>query len=162
MTTTIQKIFEILERNRWTVSTAESCTGGLIGAAFTDLAGSSNYYYGGVIAYDNSIKKALLGVPPETLDNYGAVSHQTALAMVNGVRNRTGTDCAISTTGIAGPGGGTPSKPVGLVFIGIAVRDCVKTFKFEFSGSREEIRRQTVAKALECLLELLSGKSMQD
>ncbi len=162
MTTTIQKIFGILERNRWTVSTAESCTGGLIGAAFTDLAGSSKYYHGGIIAYDNSIKKTLLDVPAETLEAYGAVSNQTALAMVTGVRKKTGTDCAISTTGIAGPGGGTPSKPVGLVFIGIAVRDCVKTLRFEFSGSREEIRRQTVAKALECLLEMLSEKSMQD
>ncbi|MBN1604094.1 MAG: CinA family protein [Chitinispirillaceae bacterium] len=158
MTTTIQKIFEILELNKWTVSTAESCTGGLIGAAFTDIAGSSNYYYGGVIAYDNSIKKALIDVPSETLDKYGAVSNQTALAMVNGVRNRTGTDCAISTTGIAGPGGGTEIKPVGLVYIGITVRDNVKTFKFEFNGSREEIRRQTVAKALECLLETLSAQ----
>jgi nicotinamide-nucleotide amidase len=154
---TIQSIFGILEQNRWTVSTAESCTGGLIGAAFTDLAGSSKYYHGGIISYDNSVKKTLLNVPSETLDSYGAVSSETALAMVRGVQTRIGTHCAIATTGVAGPGGGTPTKPVGLVFIGIAVGDIAKTFRFQFSGSREEIRKLTVRKSLESLLEVLRG-----
>jgi PncC family amidohydrolase len=155
MLKTIKNIFELLEKKNWTVSTAESCTGGLIGAAFTDLPGSSKYYHGGIIAYDNKVKRELLNVPSETLDSYGAVSNQTALAMAIGVKNRIGTECAISTTGIAGPDGGTATKPVGLVYIGIAIADFTNTLRFEFRGSRDDIRNQTVNKALHCLLETL-------
>ncbi len=155
----LQKMFDILEKHSWTVSTAESCTGGLIGAAFTDIAGSSKYYYGGVIAYDNSIKNTLLEVSSEVLDTHGAVSSQTALAMVLGVKKLTGTNCAISTTGIAGPGGGTPEKPVGLVYIGVAVGEKSETYRIQFSGSRDLIRQQTVQTALACLYAMLSNNS---
>lgn len=130
----------------------------MIGAAFTDIAGSSRYYYGGIIAYDNSIKNKLLEVPSEMLDTYGAVSSQTALAMVNGVKKLMSTHCAISTTGIAGPGGGTPTKPVGLVYIGISVGEMSETYRIQFSGSRDQIRQQTVYTALDCLFKMLSIK----
>lgn len=130
----------------------------MIGAAFTDIAGSSKYYYGGIIAYDNTIKKKLLEVPVEILDTYGAVSSQTALAMVLGVKKQMGTDCAISTTGIAGPGGGTPDKPVGLVYIGISVGEMSETYRIQFSGSRDQIRQQTVQTTLDCLFTMLSNE----
>lgn len=131
----------------------------MIGAAFTDIAGSSKFYYGGIIAYDNTIKKKLLEVPAEILDTHGAVSSQTALAMVLGVKKQMGTDCAISTTGIAGPGGGTPDKPVGLVYIGISVGEMSETYRIQFSGSRDQIRQQTVQTALDCLFTMLSNRA---
>jgi PncC family amidohydrolase len=131
----------------------------LIGAAFTEIAGSSKYYFGGVIAYDNSIKKKFLEVSSEILDTHGAVSSQTALAMVLGVKKLMRTDCAISTTGIAGPGGGTPVKPVGLVYIGISVGETSETYRIQFSGSRDQIRQQTVQTALDCLFTMLLNRA---
>lgn len=101
------------------LASAESCTGGLVGHRLTNVPGSSEYYLGGVISYDNRVKQGLLQVPAEMLETVGAVSEECALAMAHGVRRLLGTGLAVSTTGIAGPGGATPGKPVGLVFIGL-------------------------------------------
>ena len=138
----------ILVSKNHTVSTAESCTGGMIGAALTSVPGSSVWFKGGIIAYDNLIKISLLGVPQETLDNFGAVSEQTVAAMAQGAARILHTDCAISVSGIAGPNGGTPEKPVGLVFIGICVTGNTTVYKHLFSGNREAVRRQAVAMSL--------------
>ncbi|MBI5880093.1 MAG: nicotinamide-nucleotide amidohydrolase family protein [Chloroflexi bacterium] len=110
----------LLSARGLTIATAESCTGGLVAHRLTNVAGSSNYLLGGAVTYSNGVKQNLLGVPAETLVTHGAVSEQTALAMAQGARRLFGVDIAVSTTGVAGPGGGTPQKPVGLVFIGLA------------------------------------------
>ncbi len=126
-----------------TVATAESCTGGLIGASFTDFAGISSVYIEGVITYANEAKLRL-GVKEETLKKYGAVSHETAREMAEAVRRRAGADIGISTTGIAGPGGGTPNKPVGLVYVGISTAKKTDTYVLRLSGDRSDVRRKTV------------------
>ncbi|MDP4126944.1 MAG: competence/damage-inducible protein A [Bacillota bacterium] len=131
-----------------TISTAESCTGGLLGAALTQEPGSSDFYLGGVVSYSNSLKQGLLGVKEETLKAYGAVSKEVAIEMAEGIRSKTGSIFAISTTGIAGPGGGSDEKPVGLVFIGFATPKGVHSEKFQFYGERESVRQLTVQAAL--------------
>lgn len=140
-----------------TLATAESCTGGLVGAALTGLPGSSAWYLGGVIAYANDLKVRLLGVPADVLAAHGAVSLETARAMAAGARAATGADFAVSITGIAGPAGGTPEKPVGLVFIGVAAPHGTATFKHHFSGSRAEIRQAATEAALRHLLEAVAS-----
>ncbi len=110
---------EKLRARKLTIASAESCTGGLVGHRLTNVAGSSQYFWGGVISYDNSIKQDILGVPGEVLETVGAVSPECALAMARGVRILMKTGLGISTTGIAGPGGATPGKPVGLVYIAL-------------------------------------------
>ncbi|MHB1652765.1 MAG: competence/damage-inducible protein A [Desulfitobacteriaceae bacterium] len=132
-----------------TVATAESCTGGLLGAALTSEPGSSRFYLGGVIGYANSVKMRLLGVKEETLDSLGAVSSEVAKEMAEGVRLQIGSDFGISTTGIAGPDGGTPEKPVGLVYIGLATAEGSEARKFQFYGERESVRQLTVQAALD-------------
>jgi len=109
---TLKSAHTILTNGDRTLATAESCTGGMIGAAITSMAGSSQYYRGGVIAYDNAVKRRVLGVAPRILSKHGAVSGPTVLAMARGARKLLGTDCAIAVSGIAGPGGGSPAKPV--------------------------------------------------
>jgi PncC family amidohydrolase len=113
------RIGEKLRALGLTIATAESCTGGLIGHRLTNLAGSSEYFWGGVISYDNRVKHGVLGVPMEVLDTVGAVSQECALAMAHGVCRLMGTNLGVSSTGIAGPGGGTVDKPVGLVYIAL-------------------------------------------
>ena len=140
-----------------TLATAESCTGGLVGAALTGLPGSSAWYLGGVIAYANDLKVRLLGVPADVLAAHGAVSLETARAMAAGARAATGADFAVSITGIAGPSGGTPEKPVGLVFIGVAAPHGTATFKHHFSGSRADIRQAATETALRHLLEAVES-----
>ena len=142
------------------LSVAESCTGGLLGANLTDLAGASSYFKGGVLAYANPVKIEVLGVSRESLASYGAVSEEVASEMALGVRNLIGSDWALSTTGVAGPGGGTADKPVGTVWIGLA--DCRGAFsrKLEFSGVRRAVRYETVIAALEILLEKLVERSV--
>lgn len=140
-----------------TLATAESCTGGLVGAALTSLPGSSAWYLGGVIAYANDLKIRLLGVPAEILAAHGAVSLETARAMAAGARAATAADFAVALTGIAGPAGGTPEKPVGLVFIGVAAPHGTATFKHHFSGSRAEIRQAATEAALRHLLEAVAS-----
>ena len=139
-----------------TLSTAESCTGGGIGARITAVAGASAVYLGGVISYANEIKTALLGVCEETLLAAGAVSAEVAEQMARGARARLCTDYALSVTGLAGPGGATPQKPVGLVYLGLARPDgTVATRRCFFSGDRDEIRNQSATAALEWLLQEL-------
>ena len=134
-----------------TFGTAESCTGGLISASVTDVSGVSAVFFGGIVSYDNSIKSGVLGVKNETLSAYGAVSEETAREMSCGARRLLGVDFAVSVTGIAGPGGGTKEKPVGLVYISVSsTNGCIVT-KNLFAGSREEVRLQTVEKALTLL-----------
>ena len=135
-----------------TFGTAESCTGGLISAFITDIAGASAVFYGGIVSYDNSIKEKLLGVHAETLREKGAVSSETALEMSAGAVRALGVDLAVSVTGIAGPGGGTDKKPVGLVYISVASQRGSSVTENHFSGDRESVRLQTVQKALSLLL----------
>lgn len=141
----------LLKEKGLTVSTAESCTGGLIAKRLTDVPGASENFMCGIVTYDNRAKTGLLGVSPETLAGFGAVSEETALEMVRGVRTACGTDLAISVTGIAGPGGGTPEKPVGLVYIGFANCETARVNRHLFAGDRETIRWQASNTALNML-----------
>lgn len=140
-----------------TLACAESCTGGLIGALVTAVAGSSEYFLGGVIAYANAVKVGELNVSPATLADHGAVSAATAREMALGVRARLGADYAVSVTGIAGPGGATPDKPVGLVFVGLAGPSGVTAIRHVFPGDREAVRLAAAGAALERVLGALGG-----
>ena len=151
----LPQIAAVLCARRQTLATAESCTGGLLGAALTELPGSSAWYLGGVVAYANSLKIALLGIPLGRLDAHGAVSAETARAMAEGARLRAGADFAISITGIAGPDGGTPEVPVGLIHMAVASPSGTATFEHHFPGARAEIRAAAVEAALRHLLDIL-------
>lgn len=144
-----------LKEHRFTLATAESCTGGGIGAELTRFAGISELYLGGFVTYSNAMKKKCLGVPAETLDRCGAVSEETAEAMVCGAAAFSGADCALSVTGIAGPGGGTSEKPVGTVCIGAKTPERCEVRRFLFAGDRRTVRERSRAAALLLLLELL-------
>ncbi|WP_088225355.1 competence/damage-inducible protein A [Desulfosporosinus sp. FKB] len=146
--TMIGIVGQTLKKNHLTISTAESCTGGLLGAALTQEPGSSEFYLGGVVSYSNSLKQQLLGVNEKTLQEFGAVSEETAREMAEGIRRKSGSDLAISATGIAGPDGGSDLKPVGLVYIGFASAEKVYAKKFQFYGERESVRQLTVQAAL--------------
>ena len=134
-----------------TFGTAESCTGGLIAAAVTDISGASAAFFGGVVSYDNSVKHRLLGVRTETLESFGAVSRETAEEMAKGALRALGVGLSVAVTGIAGPTGGTPTKPVGLVYIAVASENGVIVTENHFSGGREAVRLQTVERALALL-----------
>jgi nicotinamide-nucleotide amidase len=138
----------LLQRNAL-LSVAESCTGGLIGKFMTDLPGSSRVFWGGFLSYSNGAKTRLLGVPESLLSEHGAVSEEAARAMALGALDASGTDAAISVSGIAGPEGGTPEKPVGTIWIAVALRNggCAARF-FNFTGSRDMIRRRTAVAAM--------------
>lgn len=127
---------ELLRKKKLTVSTAESCTGGSIAARLTSIAGSSEYFNGSVVAYSNDVKMGLLHVSTETLERYGAVSEQTVIEMVKGAMKALKTDCAVATSGIAGPGGGTPEKPVGTVWIAAGYKNEIRTYKQETNRGR--------------------------
>ncbi len=148
----VRDLAEALAKRGWTLAVAESCTGGSLGAAITDRAGSSAYFLGGIVAYDNRLKRDLLGVPDGDLDCHGAVSLAVAERMATGCQRRVGSDLAVSITGIAGPGGATPGKPVGLVFIGIATGTAGHAEEYHFSGDRADVRRQAVEAALRLAL----------
>ncbi len=140
-----------------TICTAESCTGGLIASRLTDISGSSRYVLGGIVAYSNAIKEAMLGVKTQTLIDHGAVSEATAGEMAIGARKRLGTDYALSVTGIAGPGGGTDEKPVGLTYIGLAGTEGILAVKrFVWQGNRLENKHDSADAALRLILEHLS------
>ena len=132
-----------------TIGTAESCTGGLVGKTLTDLGGSSGYYQGGIISYANTVKEQVLGVSSDTLAVHGAVSEETATEMVEGVFRVLHTDYAIATTGIAGPGGGSQEKPVGLVYIGIGAPRGITVHKEIFIGDRDSIRKSVAERAIQ-------------
>lgn len=136
----------------WRVATAESCTGGLVAAALTAVAGSSDVVEAGFVAYSNDAKSAFLGVPPATIAAEGAVSAATAAAMAEGAVGRAGVDLALSVAGVAGPGGGSAGKPVGLVFIGLARRGAAcRTERHVFPGDRAAIREAATRRALDLI-----------
>jgi len=141
----------LLEAAGFRLATAESCTGGLIGHLITQVAGSSHYFLGGVIAYANSMKVEYLQVEEALLAAHGAVSREVACAMATGSRIRSNADIAISVTGIAGPDGGTIAKPVGTVFIGMATEKDTQTHRFHFSGTRRQIQEITAKTALDLI-----------
>ena len=147
---------ELVKRNL-TVGAAESCTGGLIAATLVDVPGASAAFMGGVVAYDNMVKHEILDVTAATLEQFGAVSPETAEAMARGVAAKLHTDCSIATTGIAGPAGGTPEKPVGLVYVAAYLKGKCEVREFRFRGGREAIRQRSTAKALLLALEMLKN-----
>jgi len=150
--TTAEELVKRLAESGKTCGTAESCTGGGVGSAITSVPGSSAVFLGGVTSYANSVKRDVLGVHQETLDAVGAVSRETAAQMAIGARSLLGADFAVSTTGIAGPGGGSEEKPVGLVWFGVATPSGVTTDKAVFPGDRAEVRAAAVEHALGLLL----------
>ena len=153
-----EKIGEWLKANKMTLSTAESCTGGSIAALITSVPGSSEYFKGGVVAYSNEVKMNMLHVSPETLQKYGAVSRETVIEMVQGVMESMKTDCAVATSGIAGPGGGTPEKPVGTIWMAVACGGLIVTEKEEGDAGRAENVKKTVHNALLLLSRLLEER----
>lgn len=150
--TTAEKLVRALAEKKMTCATAESCTGGGVGCAITGVSGSSAVFLGGVISYGNSVKRDVLGVPEEVLATKGAVSPECAAAMAKGARRLLNADLAVSLTGIAGPGGGTAEKPVGLVWFGLASPSGVITETKLFSGGRSAVRSAAVEHALGLLL----------
>lgn len=149
------QVGRLLLRHHLTVATAESCTGGLVGHLLTNVPGSSEYVLGGIIAYSNKAKVALLGVSPEILERHGAVSEPTALAMAHGARERFAADVAVSVTGIAGPSGGTPDKPVGLAFVGLAAADVQRCERHVWTADRLGNKQLSAEAALRLLLDYL-------
>jgi len=151
-------IGNLLKRKNLTLAVAESCTGGMLGGAITAVPGSSDYFKGGIISYDGEIKENLLGVPRSILINFGQVSEPTARAMAEGVRKMCNSDLSLSITGIAGPAGGSPEKPVGLVYIALADNEQVLVQKHQFHNDRQAIRLRSVRRALNMLrLYLIKG-----
>ena len=151
-----QAVIDLCRERGWTLASAESCTGGLVGAELTALAGASDVYVGGVIAYSNDVKRTQLGVAKETLQAHGAVSAETAAEMAAGVRRALAADVGVSDTGIAGPGGGTPEKPVGLVFLAVTSPDGDVSERLQLEGDRQAIREQATDEALHLLRRVLS------
>jgi PncC family amidohydrolase len=153
-----EELADALTSRSWTIAVAESCTGGLVGQTITTTPGSSAYFHGGITTYSDTAKMELLGVPEECLRNHGAVSKRTALAMATGVRDAFRTDVGIAVTGIAGPGGGTEEKPVGLVFIAVAGEEDECVEELNLDGSREEIRKAATDEALKLAIEFVSDQ----
>jgi nicotinamide-nucleotide amidase len=149
-------VIDHLRAQKLTLAIAESCTGGMLGERITAVPGSSDVFSGGVIAYDNAVKLELLGVNAEDLERYGAVSEQVALQMASGVKAKLGVDVGVSVTGIAGPGGGTAEKPVGLVWIAVHASE-LKARRFHLIGDRAEIRQRAAQAALEMVRRALSN-----
>lgn len=151
------EIVQGLTRQGLTLAVAESCTGGLIGHRLTNVPGSSACFVGGVVAYDNRVKEGVLGVSGELLERHGAVSAQVVEAMALGVRRLLGSDIALAVTGIAGPGGGTAEKPVGLTFVALAAANFFTSRRFQWRGGREENKMSSATAALELLRGYLTG-----
>lgn len=153
------RVGDLLNARNWTICTAESCTGGLVAHRLTNIAGSSKYVLGGIVSYSNAAKQKLLGVRKATLIAYGAVSQQTAAEMVEGVRAVFDADVAVSITGIAGPGGGTPEKPVGLTYIGLLVRgQPPQVRRHVWQGDREAVKTASANAALAWVVEALEAQ----
>ena len=147
----------LLKQRRIKLSVAESCTGGLIGARITNIAGSSEYFERGVVVYSNVSKSEMLGVPRELIERYGAVSSEVVAAMAQGIRQTAKTDLGLAVTGIAGPSGGTDLKPVGLVYAALASAQGVKTDEYRFLGNREQVRMKASQMALDMVRRYLIG-----
>jgi PncC family amidohydrolase len=153
-----KKIGKILQERSLTVGLAESCTGGLLASRITDVPGSSAYFMAGLVTYSNEAKTKFLSVPDTIIARHGAVSSEVAGRMAKGVRAAAGVDIGLSITGIAGPAGGSPEKPVGTVFIALAVKKKAFVKKFLFSGNRREVRKNSSEEALTLLLDYLEGR----
>lgn len=152
---------KLLKKRGLTLSLAESCTGGLVAHRITNISGSSNYFLGGVVAYSNEAKEKMLGVPHEILVRYGAVSEETARAMAEEARRLFASDLALAVTGIAGPTGGTPEKPVGLVYIALAAEEKVRCERHIWNGDRLQNKAQSAEAALETLIAYLRALGME-
>lgn len=148
----VQSVIDALKEKNLTLSTAESCTGGMIGELITSVSGASEVYGFGFITYANEAKEQILGVKHETLEKFGAVSEETAREMALGAKRVSGSDISVSVTGIAGPGGGTKEKPVGLVYTAICCNDKVEVTKLLLKGDRECVRKQTCEKVFENII----------
>ncbi len=158
-----ESLIRLCRENNITMVTAESCTGGLIGGALTDISGSSDVFWGGFITYANQAKMSALGVSGETLEQNGAVSEPVVSQMLSGALEKSGASLAMAVSGVAGPGGGTPDKPVGTVWIGVSLKGAAPVKeKFLFSGNREEIRNKTVINALEMAEKVILNRSLLD
>ena len=157
MIDTAVRLTEELGIRSLTIATAESCTGGGLAARLTDIPGVSAVFLGAIVAYHNRVKTALLGVPEGVLEAHGAVSPQTAEAMAAGAMSRFSSDLGVGITGVAGPGGGSAEKPVGLVYICVSDARGAKTERFDFSGDRASVRSQAVDAALDLVLTRLSA-----
>ena len=151
---------EILIDNGLTIATAESCTGGMVSAILINYAGASQAFINGMCTYTNESKSRLLDINPDIINTYGAVSSQTAEAMCLGVAKVSNADIGLSTTGVAGPDGGTKEKPVGLVYIGVAFKGEVSIKKLMLKGSRNEIRKQSAYEVIQLLLDVLNKKEI--
>ena len=151
-------IGQLLTEQKLTIALAESCTGGLIAHRLTNVPGSSDYFIGGVVSYANEAKERVLGVSHQTLQEYGAVSEETAREMARGVRRLLQTDVALAVTGIAGPSGGTPGKPVGLTYIALAAEDLERCERYLWRGDRRANKEQSAEAALAMLREYLEAR----
>lgn len=151
--TVVESVLEGLKKRGWKLATAESCTGGMIASALVDISGSSEVFEAGYVTYANRAKINMIGVQPQTLERFGAVSEQTACEMAEGARRAAEVDIAVAVTGIAGPGGGTPEKPVGLVYIAVATKEKTICREFHFPGNRSKVRTLTMKNALKMVLD---------
>jgi nicotinamide-nucleotide amidase len=153
-----EKIGRLLRDQGLKLAVAESCTGGLVADRLTDVPGSSDYFLGGIVAYAYEAKVALLGVSWETLQAHGAVSRETVLEMARGARKALGADVAIAVSGIAGPGGGLPNKPVGTTWLGLSTPGEERSYLLQFQGDRRSNKARATEAALGALHDLLSGR----
>ena len=153
-------VADFLKTHDWKLATAESCTGGLIAACCTDVAGSSDWFDRGFVTYSNAAKTEMLGVDAALIAEHGAVSEPVARAMVQGALQHSAAQVAVSVTGVAGPGGGSPAKPVGTVWMGWATPSGVVTELHHFAGDRAQVRAATVQHALARLVDLLQAKEI--
>ncbi|MCW5723001.1 MAG: CinA family protein [Devosia sp.] len=155
-----KQIIDILTKTKRTIATAESCTGGMIAAALTDIPGASAVLYGGFITYSNAAKSDMIHVPARVIEDYGAVSNQVARAMADGARNTARADLAVSATGIAGPDGGSEKKPVGLVYVAVSSDLATLVIEHRFGDiGRDAIRKATVQAALDLVLQVIGDET---
>lgn len=150
-----EELGNLLKSKKLSLSTAESCTGGGVAAAITSVAGSSEYFMGGIVAYSNDVKVSLLHVSSETLEKYGAVSRETVMEMAAGAMNTLKTDCTIATSGIAGPGGGSLEKPVGTIWIAVAYKNEIVTVMQTGDNGRVKNVQNAIQNAMDLLIEIL-------
>lgn len=153
-----EKLVKILIEKQYTIATAESCTGGMISSSIIYVPGASWVLNESYVTYSNEAKQRLLGVCSETLDSFGAVSEQTAEEMVRGVADKANANCAVAVTGIAGPDGGTPDKPVGTVYVGFFIDNQVEVIKYNFSGDRLTVRQKTTKNVIDHMLNILENE----
>lgn len=158
-----KQIIDILTQSKRTIVTAESCTGGMIAAALTDIPGASAALYGGFVTYSNSAKDKMIHVPPRVIEDYGAVSNQVARAMADGARNTARADIAVAATGIAGPDGGSDKKPVGLVYVAVSSELATVVIEHRFGDiGRDAIRKATVDAALDLVMQVITSDMPDD